>query len=311
MTLGIYIRRGILTRTSIILVCNCTWATSTFLRCRARPSRKIYRTYFSRRTISLSVLTYCLLGSLPRDLVAQKEGGKTGGGYGKGLRRRLLLAFPHGGRLGIRIASQYLGQSRRSPICLPVSALVCFFLPILPYLFAATPYDTAPDVVAEVTYMPSPPPRKLKTETPPLTESKADDYVRMIRDELPYSQSFPVELFIARELSNPHSREKKRQRYLAAKARQQALLKQYIEAELNRRIEGRSKSEAIAEARFKWRERMRLDRKADLKRRWVARGLKSRLERRRRRAQEKQEAEKKKLRELILREAPNQVVPRP
>ena len=151
---------------------------------------------------------------------------------------------------------------------------------------------------------------KFKTETPSIAESKADDYVRMIRKEIPYSQSFPMEHFIARELSNPHSREKKRQRYLAAKAKQAILLQKYIATELSKRIEGRSRREAVAEATYKWKERMRLDRKAELKKRWVARGLKARLERRRRRAAEKEEAEKKKLRELILREAPNQVVPR-
>lgn len=174
----------------------------------------------------------------------------------------------------------------------------------------ATAYDTAPAVVAEVTYKPSKLPRKITTETPSLVESKADDYIRMIRNEIPYSQSFPMEYFLAREFSNPHSREKKRQRYLAAKAKQKDLLQKYIEAELNKPIEGRSRSEAVAEATYKWKERMRLDRKAELKKRWVARGLKARLERRRRRAAEKQEAERKKLQELILREAPNQFVPR-
>lgn len=119
-----------------------------------------------------------------------------------------------------------------------------------------------------------------------------------------------MELFLARELSNPHSREKKRQRYLAKKAQQQALLKEYIDEELKKEVEGRGKREAIAEATFRWHERLRLDRKRELKRRWIARGLKARLERRRRRAQEKLVLEKRKLRELVLRVAPNQVMPK-
>lgn len=139
---------------------------------------------------------------------------------------------------------------------------------------------------------------------------KADDYIRMLRQEIPYSQNFPMEHFLARELSNPHSREKKRQRYLATKARQEMLLKKYIDAELKKIIEGRSRREAIAEATFKWRERLRLDRKADLKKRWIARGLQARLERRRRRAQKKLETEKRSLRELVLRVAPNQIMPK-
>lgn len=131
----------------------------------------------------------------------------------------------------------------------------------------------------------------------------------MLRQEIPYSQNFPAELFLGRELSNPHSREKKRERYLASKARQESLLKEYIAKEIKKPIEGRSRREAVAEATFKWRERVRLDRKAELKKRWVARGLQARLERRKRRAQEKLDGEKKKLRELVLREAPNQVMP--
>ncbi|EJD03689.1 uncharacterized protein FOMMEDRAFT_19078 [Fomitiporia mediterranea MF3/22] len=174
-----------------------------------------------------------------------------------------------------------------------------------------TKYDTPQDVIAEVTYVPSKLSRHLSSATPALRTEKGYDYDRMLRKEIPYNQNFPMELFIARELSNPHSRAKKRERYLAAKARQQLLLKEYMADELKKTIEGRSKREAIAEATFKWRERIRLDRKAELKRRWIARGLKARLERRRRRAQEKLEFEKKKLRELVLRVAPNQVMPKP
>lgn len=134
--------------------------------------------------------------------------------------------------------------------------------------------------------------------------------MRMLRQESPYSQVLPAEFLITRELSNPHSRAKKRERYLAARARQQALLKEFIDKELSKVIEGRTRKDAIAEATFRWKERLRLDRKAEMKRRWVARGLEARLERRRRRAEEKLEAEKKKLRELIVRQAPHQIMPK-
>ncbi|KAI5124173.1 hypothetical protein M0805_000980 [Coniferiporia weirii] len=173
-----------------------------------------------------------------------------------------------------------------------------------------TKYDTPANIVAEVTYTPSNLPLQYTSSYPVLVDEIADDYVRVLRGELPYSQDYPMELFLGRELSNPHSRSKKRQRYLAAQARQQALLKEYVEAELKKPVDGRSKREAITEATYRWRERVRLDRKAELKRRWVARGLKARLERRRRRAQEKMEAERRKLRELVLREAPNQIMPK-
>lgn len=119
-----------------------------------------------------------------------------------------------------------------------------------------------------------------------------------------------MEISIARELSNPHSRVKKRLRYLAARTRERELLKQYVQAEVAKKTPGRSKREAVAEATFKWREKLRLDRKVELKKRWVQRGLKARLERKRERAGKKLEREKRKLNELILKEAPNQVVPK-
>ncbi|KAL5519230.1 hypothetical protein ACEPAH_913 [Sanghuangporus vaninii] len=182
--------------------------------------------------------------------------------------------------------------------------------PEKPVLPKPTDYDTSAKVVAEVTYHPAKLPRRCFSATPPFGIERADSYDRMLRNEIEYSQNFPMELFLARELSNPHSREKKRQRYLANKARQQALLKEYMDEELKKSVEGRSKREAIAEATFRWRERLRVDRKRELKRRWIARGLKARLERRRRRAQEKLAHEKKKLRELVLRVAPNQIMPK-
>lgn len=175
----------------------------------------------------------------------------------------------------------------------------------------ATAYDTTSDTVAEVTYKPSPLPENFETERPSSFEQLSDDYIRMLRRDIPYSQDQPAELLLARELSNPHSRAKKRERYLAARAREAALLTTYIRAELGKGVTERTRKDAIAEATFRWRERLRLDRKAELKRRWVARGLQARLERRRRRAEEKQEILKKRLRELVVRQAPHQVMPKP
>lgn len=142
-----------------------------------------------------------------------------------------------------------------------------------------------------------------------MREGGDDTYVRMLRGELPYKQNVPMEVFLSRELSNPHSREKKRERYLAAKERQRNLLRKFIDEEMKKTVDGRSRKEAVAEATFRWREQLRLERKAELKKRWVARGLQARLERRRKRRAAKQEAERQKLRDLVLRVAPNQIMP--
>lgn len=175
-------------------------------------------------------------------------------------------------------------------------------------ILLATNYDTGLETILEVTYSPTcrPP---AGSNVPLLREGGDDTYVRMLRGELPYKQNVPMEVFLSRELSNPHSREKKRERYLAAKERQRNLLRKFIDEEMKKTVDGRSRKEAVAEATFRWREQLRLERKAELKKRWVARGLQARLERRRKRRAAKQEAERQKLRDLVLRVAPNQIMP--
>lgn len=119
-----------------------------------------------------------------------------------------------------------------------------------------------------------------------------------------------MELFVARELSNPHSRIKKRQRYLAARERDRALLKEYLALELKKNIKGRTKREAVAEATFRWRERLRVERKVELKRRRVLRGQDARIEKKREKRGKKIEARRRRLNELVVRAAPNQIMPK-
>ncbi len=174
-----------------------------------------------------------------------------------------------------------------------------------------TQYDTPEDVVAEVTYAPSPVPEHPSPSLAAgsLRKNCADDYVRMLRADIPYDQTaFPAELLLTRELSNPHSRTKKRIRYLTAQARQRDLLKHYIDEEL-KSLNGRTRREARAEATFRWRARIEDDRKAELKRRWVQRGQGARLQRKQERQTKKLEKEKKRLRDLVLTAAKNQVLP--
>lgn len=131
----------------------------------------------------------------------------------------------------------------------------------------------------------------------------------MLRNEADLDQTFPLELLVSRELANPHSRMKKALRYRAAKVHERALLHECIRAELAD-LRGRTRREARAEATFRWRARIRDDRKAELKKRHVQRGLAARLERKRERQTKKVEMEARRLRNLVLKEGPNQVVPR-
>ena len=174
-------------------------------------------------------------------------------------------------------------------------------------MHTATPYDTPSTIVAQVTYVPAEIPSKRDASLLPPTAP--DDYVSMLRDASTYDASLPFELLPARELSNPHSRAKKRARYLSSLARRRALLNKFVAEELVN-LGGRTRAVARVDAVFKWREFVKAERKAELKRRWVVRGLQARLERRKQKQKQKLEKETRRLSELVLGEAPNQVVPR-
>ena len=97
-------------------------------------------------------------------------------------------------------------------------------------------------------------------------------------------------------------------RVRAARAAQRDLLRQMIEDEV-KDLHGRTRREARADAIFKWHMRVRADRKAELTRRYIARGLQARLARKQEKKRKKVERITRRLNEMVLREAPNQVVP--
>lgn len=92
-------------------------------------------------------------------------------------------------------------------------------------------------------------------------------------------------------------------------SRRRALLSKLV-AEEFANLGERTRAAARADAVFKWRERLKAERKAELKRRWEVRGLKARLERKRERQRKKVERETRRLSELVLQETRGQVVPK-
>ncbi|KAI0676810.1 hypothetical protein C8Q78DRAFT_1073588 [Trametes maxima] len=117
-----------------------------------------------------------------------------------------------------------------------------------------------------------------------------------------------IEVHLAKELSNPHSRAKKQARWQAFQARQKALLEELIRAEYTN-LAGRTRAEARAEATWKWKNQLEEERKAELKRRWRNRGAEARQVRTAKRKARKAARREQKLRNLVLDDAPNQVVP--
>ena len=118
-----------------------------------------------------------------------------------------------------------------------------------------------------------------------------------------------MEPHLMKELSNPHSRAKKQARWQAAQRRKPELLKKFVARELLNQGD-RTAREARAEAVFMWRQKMEEERKAEKKRRWFTAERLSEIARKAKRKQRKAEKTKSKLTQLVLREAPNQVLPK-
>jgi len=124
----------------------------------------------------------------------------------------------------------------------------------------------------------------------------------------PFDESTPMEHYVAKELSNPHSRAKKQARWQAAKVRKTELLKKFVERELMN-LNGRPARVARAEGIFKFRQKVEEERKAEKKRRWLTAERTAKIERKVKRKQRKAEKQKEKLTGLALKEATNQVIP--
>ena len=174
---------------------------------------------------------------------------------------------------------------------------------------AATPYDTTAKAVEEITYRPPTLPESLD-DLPSATAQvpSEQEYIKSLAKRSAFDPAVPVEIYVHRELTNPHSRAKKQARWQAFRLHKRSILEHMIQEEY-KNLMGRTRREARAEATWKWRNKLIEERKAEMKRRWVNRGAEARLQQRRVRKTKKQERLRKKLQNLVLADAPNQVIP--
>lgn len=173
---------------------------------------------------------------------------------------------------------------------------------------AATPYDTVTSAVTEITYRPPTlplTPNAFETLAPVPSEQ---EYIRSLAKRSAFDPAAPVEIYVHRELTNPHSRAKKQARWQAYMLYKRSLLDQMIKEEYAN-LMGRTRREARAEATWKWRNRLYQEQRARKKERWVARGGEARQARRKVRKAKKAERLQRKMRELVLAPAPNQIIP--
>ncbi|KAJ3548832.1 hypothetical protein NMY22_g1112 [Coprinellus aureogranulatus] len=184
--------------------------------------------------------------------------------------------------------------------------------PEAPSLPEPSNYDTSKDVVAEVTYKV---PSISQSMTGPLPRPPSEEefltalYNPAYKPEL-FNSSLPLELFLVKELSNPHARAKKQQRWKMRKATQKARLDELI-YEGRQNHEGQTDREIRAEAAFRWRQEMKGEQEKQKKMRWKDRVADVSMVRKARKKAKKEEKQRRKLTELQLDESePNQFVPK-
>ncbi|KAG6330473.1 hypothetical protein ID866_8614, partial [Astraeus odoratus] len=170
-----------------------------------------------------------------------------------------------------------------------------------------TVLDTPSETVLKITYQPPTLTAIGKQKPGPADEGA---YIKTLFNPSPrgFDESRPMELHLMKELSNPHGRAKKQARWQAARQRKTDLLKKYITRELLNQGD-RTAREARAEAVFKWRQQMEEERRVEKKRRWFTAERLARIARKAKRKQRKAEKQKERLTQLVLKEAPNQVIP--
>ncbi|KAI0091957.1 hypothetical protein BDY19DRAFT_884629 [Irpex rosettiformis] len=170
-----------------------------------------------------------------------------------------------------------------------------------------TEYDTPAEAVSAITYvLPRLPPSLTGFVSKPPTQQA---YINAIHEGKNVDPAGVMEVHLARELSNPHSRAKKQARWQAAQKHKRELLEQILRTEY-KHLNGRTRKVAKQEAIFKWRVELEKERKAELYRRSVARGDVARLERQKIMKARKAARLERKLTGLELRPAANQSIPK-
>lgn len=169
-------------------------------------------------------------------------------------------------------------------------------------------YETDRSTVTQVTY--EPPAFSLVGPIPRPPSEK--EYLKSFANpsQVPsFLPSAPVEVYLVKELSNPHSRAKKQARWQAHQSYTKSLLKQFVDAEVAD-LRGRSVKVAKEEATYRWKVQLEDDKKADKKRRWKTQEQLAQTDRKLRRKGKKEARIRRRLTELVLEDEPNQVIPR-
>jgi len=243
---------------------------------------------------------------LQEDSVLQSRSGilSSDASIGNALRQVQFLACHHLPVNGILFRGPKHRDAKFQNVCICGYPLVIrLFMHLL-----ASSYDATHDVVAQVTY-----------ELPAFTSSITGPPPRISEDAFLASiinphlgntvgDGAPVEPFLHKELSNPHSRAKKLKRFKEYQIRIKAMRKEMLTYEV-KHLNGRSPQEARAEALFKWRSMLKTERQERKKMRWKHKNEMANLERKAARKARKELQQRHALTALELEEGKNQVIP--
>lgn len=169
-------------------------------------------------------------------------------------------------------------------------------------------YDTSKEELARVTYQP--PSLSVASINGPIPRPAPEQkYLSTLFNgdiEASTDLHAPVEVYLSKELSNPHSRAKKQARWQAYQLYKKALLKDFTDAE-TLALNGRAPREAKADAVWKWREALAAEVKAKkvTSREAASEKTRSKSLRKIRRARK----QRQRLTNLALDEDLNQVIP--
>lgn len=178
-----------------------------------------------------------------------------------------------------------------------------------PSLPEPTSYDTEKDVVAQVTYQA---PRFQQAMNgrhpvpPPEAEFLRAYYNAGFKD---VSDAQPVEVFLHKELSDPHSRAKQQARWKIRKSHEKTRLEEIVAEEMKHQ-QGRPEREIRAESAFRLRQELKQKELDKKKMRWKHRMADVNMIRRARNKVRKEDRQRRKLTDLVLAEEENQVIPK-
>lgn len=152
------------------------------------------------------------------------------------------------------------------------------------------------------------------TSFPPSNNDIERGYLRASLNPTLWEQlptDLPIEVFLVREIANPHSRAKKQERWQARLAAEDVLRTEMVREEM-KDLKGRKRAVARREAIFRWKARVEGERKERAHIAWVKRGGPEDQARNESQREKRAARQQRKLRELVLPSgSKNQVLPRP